>query len=182
MASPSPHSQLHRLLGPEYLRGIEGMSLDVVRAKRAECQEAEVGLSYLRRLAQGRLDIVHAYLDRPSAAPSPDLAELVDELPEILSTGHHRPSGPGRLPLLLAPDTEDPALTAELDGILGADDIGRLDALDSGELGRIAGELEGFERRVSGERRGLHEQIDSLQAELVGRYKTGTASVDGLLH
>ena len=30
---------------------------------RTECQEAEVALSYLRRLIQGRLDIVHAYLE-----------------------------------------------------------------------------------------------------------------------
>jgi hypothetical protein len=34
---------------------------------------------------------------------------------------------------------------------------------------------------VSAERRGLHQRIDALQAELVSRYKSGRASVDGLL-
>ncbi|MGH9177931.1 MAG: AmfC protein, partial [Acidimicrobiales bacterium] len=38
-----------------------------------------------------------------------------------------------------------------------------------------------LERRVSSQRRGLHERLDALQAELVRRYKTGEASVDTLL-
>jgi hypothetical protein len=38
-----------------------------------------------------------------------------------------------------------------------------------------------MERRVSSDRRALHERIDALQAELVDRHKTGRATVDGLL-
>ena len=34
---------------------------------------------------------------------------------------------------------------------------------------------------MSADRRALHERIDTLQAELVERHKTGRASVDGLL-
>jgi hypothetical protein len=177
----SAHPDLNRLLDASFLEGIEHDPLEVIRAKRAECQESEVGLSYLRRLAQGRLDIVHTYLDRPTAEPTPNLAELVVEMPDILSSDRQRPSGPGHLPLLMAPDTEDPDLTAELDGILGADELPRLATLDATELGRISSELEEYERRVSAQRRALHERIDALQAELVSRYKTGTASVDGLL-
>ena len=45
----------------------------------------------------------------------------------------------------------------------------------------VAGRLEVLENRVSAERRALHERIDTLQAELVERHKTGRASVDGLL-
>jgi hypothetical protein len=186
----SPHAALDRLLTDSYLDGIEGASVDVIRAHRVECQEAEVGLSYLRRLAQGRLDIVHTYLDRPSVEPSPALGELVDDLPQILAAHPAHPGhaadpaqsgSPGHLPQLLVPDTEDPELTAELDAIVGADDVGRLPSLDRHQLGRIADELEQFERRVSDDRRALHLRIDILQAELVSRYKTGSASVEGLL-
>ena len=60
----SLQADLGRLLTDSYLSGIESKSLDDIRALRAECQDAEVTLSYLRRLAQGRLDIVHAYLVR----------------------------------------------------------------------------------------------------------------------
>ena len=38
-----------------------------------------------------------------------------------------------------------------------------------------------LERTVSDERRRLHDILDLLQAELVHRYKTGQASVEGLL-
>jgi hypothetical protein len=180
----SPRAVLDRLLTDSYLDGIDGASVDVIRAHRAECQEAEVGLSYLRRLAQGRLDIVHTYLDRPPVDPPPALGELVDDLPQILATHPGQaaqPDSPGHLPQLLVPDTEDPELTVELDAIVGADDVGRLPSLDRHQLGRIADELEQFERRVSDDRRALHLRIDILQAELVGRYKTGSASVEGLL-
>ncbi|HEX7442792.1 MAG TPA: hypothetical protein VF320_02835, partial [Acidimicrobiales bacterium] len=45
----------------------------------------------------------------------------------------------------------------------------------------LAGRLRDLENRVSAERRGLHERIDTLQAELVERHKSGNATLDGLL-
>lgn len=178
---PSHKDELDRILTSTYLDGIETKSLADIRSMRTECQEAEVALSYLRRLIQGRLDIVHAYLEHPGSDDSPDLAALVEDLPAILSAGPGRPAGPGHLPLLLSPDTEESDLTAELDAVLGADEIGTLAELDIDQLNSIAGQLEAIESRVSVDRRALHERIDSLQAELVDRHKTGRASVDGLL-
>ena len=147
---------------------------------RAECQEAEVALSYLRRLVQGRLDIVHIYLERPTGE-STDLSAIVSDLPDILARGPGRPPGPGHLPMLLSPDTEESDLTAELDAVLDAEGIGGLTDLDTTALEDVATELEMFERQVSRDRRALHERIDRLQAELVARHKSGRASVDGLL-
>jgi hypothetical protein len=72
-------------------------------------------------------------------------------------------------------------LTVELDTILGADDVARLAGFDDAELADLAGRLRDLENRVSAERRGLHERIDTLQAELVERHKSGNASLDGLL-
>ena len=57
----------------------------------------------------------------------------------------------------------------------------RLGDLDPGQLSELAARLEVIENRVSLDRRALHVRIDTLQAELVARYKTGRASVDGLL-
>lgn len=178
---PSTLDDLSRLLAPTYLAGVDALSLDDIRRMRTECQEAEAALSYLRRLIQGRLDIVHAYLERPPGSDAPDLSSIVDNLAGILA-GPGRPSGPGRNPVLHSPDTDDMAgLTTELDAILGADEIGRLGDLSEDRLRELADRLRDLEQRVSGERRGLHERIDSLQAELVERHKSGRASVDGLL-
>ena len=177
----SHQDDLVRILTSDYLDGMAEASLADIRSMRTECQEAEVALSYLRRLIQGRLDIVHTYLEHPGSDALRDLGTLVNDLPGILSSGPGRPSGPGHLPQLLSPDTEEVDLTAELDAVLGADEIGTLADLDVDQLNSIAGQLEAIETRVSADRRALHERIDALQAELVDRHKTGRATVDGLL-
>jgi hypothetical protein len=178
---PTHRKELDRILTSPYLDGIDSRSLDEIRAMRSECQQAENDLSYLRRLIQGHLDIVHTYINHTGSAEPPDLAALVDQLPSILSAGPGRPPGPEHLPMLLTPDTEESDLTAELDAVLGADEIATLGDLDPGQLSDLAGRLEVMENRVSLDRRALHIRIDTLQAELVARYKTGRASVDGLL-
>ena len=177
----SHQDDLDRILTSNYLDGMRDRSLADIRAMRTECQEAEVVLSYLRRLIQGRLDIVHTYLEHPGSDALRDLGSLVNDLPGILSSGPCRSNAPAHLPQLLSPDTEEADLTTELDAVLGADEIGTLAELDIDQLNSIAGRLESIESRVSADRRALHERIDTLQAELVDRHKTGRASVDGLL-
>jgi hypothetical protein len=178
---PTPREDLDRILTSPYLDGIDTRSLADIRAMRTECQQVEVELSYLRRLIQGRLDIVHTYLDHPGSDSPPDLAELVENLPGILSSGPGRPSGPEHLPMLLAPDTDGSDLTVDLDAVLGADEIATLGDMEPADLRDLAGRLEALENRVSLDRRALHVRIDTLQAELVARHKSGRASVDGLL-
>ena len=178
----SLHEALDRLLDPVYLDDLGSRSLDEIRAMRTECQQVELELSYLRRLVQGRLDIVHAYLDAPGAGGPVDLAQLVVELPTILAGEHDRPTGPGRNPTLLATHVEWHEVTRELDGVLDVDGVGHLDGRSAEELAELAGRLGVIERRVSRVSAGaLDERIDSLQLELVSRYKTGKASVEGLL-
>jgi hypothetical protein len=172
--------ELERILSPAYLESIQDASLEQVRAKRAECQRVEVKLSYVRRLAQGRLDIVHAEMERRSGSQSEDLAELVEHLTDVLSDRVRAP-GTGRLPQLLAPDVESGDVTAELDAIAGVGRLGDLRSLGDQDLSGIAEQLSQLETRVSASRRALHERIDALQDEIVGRYKSGRASVDNLL-
>lgn len=154
--------------------------MEELRAKRAECQVVEVGLSYLRRLAQGRLDIVAAEVARRAeGGPAPDPDQLVRSLSGILSD-HLKAPGNGRLPQLLGPDLNE-LDTTRLDGIAGP---GRLvviaDASDD-LLAQLVDQLSTYETEISASRRALHERIDALQAELTRRYKTGEASVETLL-
>jgi hypothetical protein len=90
-------TELERLLAPDYLEGLSQRTLEDVRAMRAECQEAETAVSYLRRMAQGRLDLVHACLDH-HGDDGVDLDSLVERLPSIIGSGPARPQGYGRLP------------------------------------------------------------------------------------
>ena len=77
--------------------------------------------------------------------------------------------------MLLAPDTDERSdLTAELDDVAGRRrdrPAGR--RWTPANCADLAGRLEPLENRVSLDRRALHVRIDTLQAELVERHKTG---------
>ena len=174
-------TDLDVLLDPGYLGDLSARAMDEVRSMRAECQEVETGLSLLRRVVQGRLDIVGLELARRADGHEPaDLPDLISRLPELLSDRTHAP-GVGRLPQLMAPGELPPALEAELDAILGAGRLADLPALPDSVLRSLADELGTFERTVSGHRQALFDRIDALQAEITRRYKTGEASIDALL-
>ena len=178
----SLEQELDRLFAPDYLDGVESRTLEEVRAMRAECQEAETVVSYLRRVVQGRLDVVHSFLDHHNTGQSVgDLDALVEDLSSIIGSGPARPSGNGRLPSQMSPDMEKFDLTREIDDVLNAEGIGRLPTMAEEDLRSLAGSLTVIEQRISDQRKTLHERIDALQAEIVSRYKTGEATVDGLL-
>jgi hypothetical protein len=170
-------TELTRLFAPDYLDGLEERSLDEVRAMRAECQDVEEVESYLRRVVQGRLDVVQSFL----AHTVGDLDSAVHELSSIIGSGPARPSGYGRLPSQMSPDMEKVDLTREIDDVLDAEGIGKLPTMTEDELRALGDRLTVIEQRISDERRTLHERIDTLQAVIVSRYKTGEATVDGLL-
>ena len=56
--------RIDRVLSEDYLTALGEQSLAEVRALRDEAEQEEVDLSYIRRLLQGRMDIVRAELSR----------------------------------------------------------------------------------------------------------------------
>ncbi|MHB8439735.1 MAG: RsiG family protein [Acidimicrobiales bacterium] len=166
-----------RLFAPDYLLGLQERTLEELRAMRDECDRAETAVSYLRRVAQGRLDIVQGAL---ANTDSTELSTLVEQLPALIGGGPPRPSGPGRLPTRMAPDDVD-IDTSEIDAVLDAGRIGHLPTMSDEELRHVAQQLIEVEGRISQQRKMLHERIDAVQGEIVARYKSGQASADGLL-
>ena len=174
-------ADLDALLDPGYLGHVQSRPMDEVRRMRAECQEVETGLSMLRRVVQGRLDIVGLELARRAEGGDPsDLPDLIARLPEVLSDRTHAP-GVGRLPQLMAPGELPAGLESELDAIVGPGAMADLPSVADDELRATAESLEAFEHKVSGHRQALFDRIDALQAEITRRYKTGEATVDALL-
>jgi hypothetical protein len=162
--------QLEQVLSPEYLTDLSARNVEELKAMRQECQLVESKLSYLRRLVQGRLDIVSAEMDRRAAGPgASNLDDLVDKLPEILADKVRAP-GPGRMPTNLAPPDDDD-LTAELDAVSGPAALGVLPDLSDAELGEVSSRLKELEQRVSGQRRAIFTVIDAIQGELASRYE-----------
>jgi hypothetical protein len=175
-------ARITHVLEPSYLEHLEELPMEELRARRLDCQTLEVGLSYQRRMAQGRLDIVGAELSRRAGGahgPEAGTDDLVEQLSGILADRGRAP-GLGRMPRLMAPEAED-VDTTELDAIVGPGGLASLHDADAAELDRLVEELSGYERTVSDRRHQLHTRIDAIQAEIARRYRTGEASVETLL-
>lgn len=174
-------SDLERLLGPDYLGELARRPTEEIRSMRGECTEVETGLSFFRRMVQGRLDIVGSEQQRRRDGGEPTgIHEVIGQLPEIFSE-QRRPGGTGRLPTSLDAPEPDPSLVAQLDGIAGPSQLAGLADLDDAAIDRLVSDLGELEQTVSRYRRLMFDRIDALQAELTERYRTGQASVDSLL-
>lgn len=174
-------SSLAALLEPAYVDGLPSLPIEEIRSRRDHANEVEVGLSYVRRLIQGRLDIVLAEIRRrETGVGDGNVADLVDRLPEILSDRVRSP-GIGRLPTLMAPAETELWEVHRLDEIVDADALATLPAHNEAQIRAIADALADFEHAISAGRRSVHDVIDRLQDELVRRYKSGEATVDTLL-
>ena len=171
---------LRSITADDYLGDLTGLEMAELRSRRAACREVETGLSYLRREAQGRLDVVAAERARRDAGTEGDLEDLIARLPELLA-GSTRSPGTGRLPSEFGTGAIDEDLAVELDRIVSESHLSELDRLTDEQLAAVATSLERFERTVSDLRRTLFDRIDAIETELTRRYRTGEASVDSLL-
>jgi hypothetical protein len=151
------------------------LPLDELRSTRERLQAEDDAVSYARRVAQARLDLVNTERSRRERPAGSDLR---DDLSEVLS--QHLTGGPARPPRPTDDLSETPA-ARELDEICAELGFSRLEELDAAALATLVGALEEFEQRISSDRRDRFEQIDRLTAELVRRYRDGEADVDSLL-
>jgi hypothetical protein len=152
------------------------LSLEELRDVRAKLQHEDDVVSYARRVAQARLDLVHAESHRRERGERD--VDLSSELRVVLS--QHLTGGPARPPRPTDDLSDDP-LSLELDAICADHGFSRLEELSAEELQSLADALTEYEQRVSADRRDRFERLDTFSAELVRRYREGEASVDGLL-
>ncbi|MEV5428308.1 aerial mycelium formation protein [Streptomyces sp. NPDC052701] len=160
------------------------LSLTELRALRREAQRDEADLSYVRRLLQGRIDILRAELARraPVGAASvaaPAEASVVERLPEILRDPPARQRSSARHVTLGTPHGEEyRRLAAEM---LSEVELSDLDARTDPELNAAMGRLVRYEQQVSRRRQRLQRTADDCSAEIARRYRDGEAQVDDLL-
>lgn len=173
--------RIDRVLAEDYLAGLEGLPMAELRELRQEAEQEEVDLSFLRRLLQGRLDILAAELDRRSGSgDGGGTTSLVDQLPRILAD-EPRPAARGRgRHTVLEPSRVDQhrrrveALVADV----GLSDVA---AQDEATLSAGLDRLRAEERTVSAQRQRVQEVLDACTAEVTRRYREGEADVADLL-
>jgi hypothetical protein len=152
------------------------LSLVELRETRNKLQNEDDEVSYVRRVAQARVDLVRAEQHRR------DRGEVSEDLPSELRVvlSSHLTGGAARPPRPVENLAEN-ALSDELDAVCAEHGFSRLEELQPSELTNLEEQLTAFERRVSDNRRDRYDRLDALSAELVRRYREGEASVDGLL-
>lgn len=146
-----------------------------IRARRHELQAAEDVVSFVRRMAQGRLDLVHDEQRRRASGAEPPSGSLAERLAEVFGQQHG--GGSARPPR----ETDVPAdhpLLVQLDELCDEHRFAELETLDDRTLSDLESALGMFENECSRQRHQLFEEIDALTAELVRRVREGgTGSV-----
>nr|WP_240436513.1 aerial mycelium formation protein [Streptomyces sporangiiformans] len=193
MPEPSPEQDLSLLLLPE------------LRTLRRGAQRDEADLSYVRRLLQGRIDILRAELRRraepgrvvsasgpasgavaadettagaSSAVPSA-VSSVVERLSEILTDAPARQRSSARHVTLCTPHSEEfRRLAADM---LAEVQLSDLQARTDPELNTAMVRLVRYEQQVSRRRQRLQRTADECSAEIARRYREGEAQVDDLL-
>ncbi|HWL90796.1 MAG TPA: aerial mycelium formation protein [Actinomycetota bacterium] len=159
--------RIDRIRDPSYLDGIEGQSLEDVRARRDECMAEREYLSLLRRLVQGRSEILKAEL---ASRGSDDVRPLVDRLSEILASDEPVTSR-GEAMKVSLPEEEMLLARRRIERLVADAGISDPSELDDDRLEEAVEVLAREEREVSAQRGDVHRVLDALQDELKRRYK-----------
>lgn len=174
---PGGRRRIDRVLADDFLAGIESADLDRLRELRHEADQEDADLSYIRRLLQGRIDIVEAELRR--RAPGGDEVSLVDQLAKILADDTRSTRGTGRHLSV------EPSRVAEhrrdVERIVADAVLSDVSARSEEELSEALERLRDYEREVSSLRRRVQEVADTLTAELGRRYREGVADPSDVL-
>jgi hypothetical protein len=169
--------RIDRVLAEDYLQGLRQASLPEARALRDDAEQEEVDLSYIRRLIQGRMDIVRAELNRREG---PGTGTLVENLAQVLADeprgaahglGRHSTIEPSRI------DSH----RRYVEALVADVDLTDTAARSSDELHHAMRVLSDEEQVISAKRRLVQSVMDACSAEIARRYRDGEADVTSLL-
>jgi hypothetical protein len=170
--------RIDRVLRDDYLDGLGELPLADVRARRDDAEQEEADVSYIRRLVQGRIDILKAELVRRGGEGS---GSLLADLPQILAEDQPRnaPRGLGRH------STAEPSRADEhrryVESLVADVDLSDVTARTDEELRTALSAFEREESDLSDKRRRIFAVLDACSAEITRRYREGEADVADLL-
>jgi hypothetical protein len=170
--------RIDRVLSAGYLDGLSGLSLAAVRELRDEAEQEEADLSYLRRLLQGRVDIIKAELSRRQGELG-ELGSILDQLPRILADERTPARGLGRHTVI------EPSRVDEhrrmIERLVGDSDLSALSGRTADQLEETVARFGEHERQISDQRRAVQVVMDACAREITRRYREGEADVSALL-
>lgn len=154
------HPDLEYALGDKVSEDTATCDGSALRDLRSRLENVENQMSYVRRIAQSRLDLARSELSQRSAGrASSELSDVIRRLPDVLSEN----AAPSGLSRFAEPEIDpDPAYSVDLDSI-----VPPMKMLDIGQLSRrdlrdIIVRLESVEARTSVQRRIVQERLDAV--------------------
>jgi hypothetical protein len=168
LSEPNGNRRIDRILDPGYVLGLPDLSLDELRARRDDCLAEREYLSLLRRLVQGRAEILRDELDRRGGMNEDE--PLVERLSTILATEGHSPSR-GEAVRVGLPEEEMLLARRRVERLVADAGLSDPGALDDERLGKAVEALASEEHEVSRARTHVIDALDRLQDELKRRYK-----------
>lgn len=177
---PGGSRRIDRVLASDFVgepHELRRLTLAEIRARRHEAEQEEVDLSYLRRLLQGRADLIRAELAHRSN-PS-DNRSLQVRLAEVLSDGERRSHGLGRH-IVVEPSRVDEHRRAG-EALAADSSVSDIEAHSEDQLRADLERVTGVEREVSANRHRVQVVMDALTAEVGRRYAEGEVDLTDVL-
>lgn len=169
MSDHPANRRIDKIREPSFVEGLAALSLEDVRARRDDCLAEREYLSLLRRLLQGRAEILKAEAEAREGGGAS--GSLVDRLAQILADDDHPVTSRGEAVRVGVPEEEMLLARRRVERL--ATDVGISDpsTLDDDALAGAIDALITEEQGVSEARRDVIGVLDVVQDELKRRYK-----------
>jgi hypothetical protein len=161
--------RIDRIRDPAFLEALHNLPLDQLRERRDDCLAEREYLSLLRRLLQGRAEILRAEIEGRAAGE--DRTALVEHLTTILSDDEHPLTSRGEAVRVGVPEEEMLLARRRVERLASDAGISDPTTLDDAALSEAIAALATEEHAVSDARMQVIGILDTLQDELKRRYK-----------
>jgi hypothetical protein len=175
---PTGNRRIDRVLSEGYLDGLTALPLTEVRELRNEAEQEEADLSYLRRLLQGRVDIIRAELARRRGELG-ESESIIDQLPQILADDRAPARGLGRHTVIEPSRVDEHRRLVER--LVADSDLSALAGRTADQLEETLVRFGEHEREISEQRHKVQAVMDACAGEITRRYREGEADVSALL-
>jgi len=161
--------RIDELMASGFTDDLGSLETDEIRRRRDMARAELEYVSFLRRLVQGRRDILRDELDRRRTDGATQ--DVLERVVSVLSEGTRGGSG-GRAPTVPLPEDEIAMARRRVEKLVGDTELSDLGTLSDERLEAAIGKLEEEERGVSDARARVIQVHDALQEEMKRRLKT----------
>jgi len=160
--------RIDRIRQPAFVEGLADLSLGNLRERRDACLAEREYISLLRRLVQGRAEILRAELERRTGEG--DQSPLIERLATILASDTQTASR-GEAVKVGLPEEELLLARRRVERLVADAGISDPGSLDDARLAEAVDVLAREEHEVSESRAVVLDVLDRVQEELKRRYK-----------